>query len=60
MYTNLYALEKIAKSDLKDRRCQADRDHAARLARTRTQTPSTLIRLAVFGLVAAIAAAGTL
>ncbi|MGH2627463.1 MAG: hypothetical protein ACRDHY_12530 [Anaerolineales bacterium] len=63
MYTNLDALERIAKSDIKDRRCQADHDHMARLARApksgRPSASGTLIRLAVF-VVVAVTVAGAL
>ena len=56
MYTNLYTLERIAKTDIKDRRNQANRDHMARLARNSKReqgsAPATLIGLAAFVLAA--------
>lgn len=56
MYTNLYTLEKIAKSDIKDRRNQAGRDQLAQRVRSskggEASAPATLIRLTVFVLTA--------
>lgn len=63
MYTNLYTLEKIAKTDIKDRRNQANREHMARLARDSKveegSAAASLVWLAVFVL-GAVAVAGAI